>query len=518
MAYPASQKNKGMVDEMKNYQRLLCILLGTLLCVAVLASCGDSGKTNDAQITTAAPSADAEITGEDGEYVDTRFDNIDFDGRAFRANTSVDDYDATNANDMIEGTGEEDGDIVNDAVYKRNLTIEEKLNVKFEYTHTEYTYDNAEANIRKVVMAGDDLYDIIINDVRSLVQLTDENILCNVANVQIFDLEKTYWYTTTMNDLTIVPDHTYILAGDYFADIIKSCHCLFHNKKMTESFYGDPEYIDNLVLDGKWTYENATKVINENYADLDGDGKMKEGDRFGMIAHDYWGNLIAFVGSAGIEFLDRSSDPPTVNFNNDRSVAYLEALNTLYHDEGTLVGIKDSADNHLGLNRLFGGGEALLVVYQRLNDLALMRNFDFDIGPIPYPKLYESDNYYTSIHDTTEMGAIPITCNDLDFVTTVLEALNVETSKTLFPTYYDVALKVKYTTDEHAAKMIDMIHDNFGSSFSVAYNNALGDFMLQCFTGLCEKNSNDFASVYEKGIGACEAKLQAMIEAIESFD
>ena len=39
----------------------------------------------------------------------------------------------------------------------------------------DYTYSNAESSIRTFIMAGDDLYDLIINDDRSLIALTVTN-------------------------------------------------------------------------------------------------------------------------------------------------------------------------------------------------------------------------------------------------------------------------------------------------------------------------------------------------------
>ena len=497
--------------------KALCALTAafTALCAA---ACGGSGEAAAPAQTASVTAADTAAADGETEYVDERFVGVDYGGREFRIQTSVDSTDATNANEFIEGSGEENGDVVNDTVYRRNLAVEEMLNVKLKFTHSDYTYSNADTEIRKLVMAGDDVYDLIINDCRSIIMLTDENIIYNVADVVNFDYDRDYWYSDTMNDLVLVPGHMYLLAGDYFMDVLKSCHCLYYNKKIDENRYGDPEHLDNMVLDGIWTYENATNVINENYVDLNGDGKAAEGDQFGLAGHDYWGNLIAFIGSAGITFVDRSGPEPVMDFNNERSVRFLEALNTLYHAPGTLVGIKESDDNNLGLRNLFGSGQALLVVYQRLGDLAKMRDSDIDIGPIPYPKLYESDKYYTSIHDTTEMGAIPNTCTDIDFVSTCIEVLCRETSKDVLPTYYNVALKVKYTTDEHAAQMIDLIHDNFGSSFVLAYDQVLGEFMLHSFADRVGENSTDFASKYDKGIEKSRKKMEAMIEAILAND
>ena len=498
--------------------KALCALTAALTALCA-AACGGSGEAAAPAQTASVTAADTAAADGETEYVDERFAGVDYGGREFRIQTSVDSTSATNANEFIEGSGEENGDVVNDTVFRRNMAVEEMLNVTLKFTRSSYTYDDADREIRKLVMSGDDLYDLIINDCRSIIMLTDENIIYNVADVANFDYDRGYWYTDTMNDLVLVPGHMYLLAGDYFMDVLKSCHCLYYNKDLDEARYGDPEHIDNIVFDGKWTYENATVIINENYSDLNGDGKAAEGDQFGLLNRNFWGNLIAFIGSAGITFVDRSGPEPVMDFNNERSVRFLESLNALYHAPGALVDVRAEAENdRLSLHNLFGAGLGLIVTYQRLGDLANMRDFDFSVGPIPYPKIYESDKYYTSIHDTTEMGAIPNTCTDIDFVSTCIEVLCRETSKEVLPTYYDVALKVKYITDENAARMIDLIHNNLGSSFVLAYDQVLGEFMLHSFADCVAENSNDFTSMYEEGIERARAKMETMIGDILAND
>lgn len=512
---------------MKNgFSRFLALLV-CLSMTLPLAGCSQGTENaaentaNDAAATPDAPT-DVDPTAvpeEEEEYVDHRFDGFDYDGRAFRIQSSADATDATNANEFIEGSGSLNGEIVNDAVFERNALAEQLLNIKLEFTESDYTYSNAESSIRTFIMAGDDLYDLIINDDRSLIALTDENIFYNLAkHGDNFDYNQSYWYTDTMDDLVLVPGHSYVMAGDFFLDCLASAHCLFYNKQLCENSYGDPEYLDNVVLEGTWTYDKMTQTLNENYVDLNGDGVRQEGDQFGMYAHDYWGCLIAFVGSAGIDFIDRSGDEPVISFNNDRSVAYAEALNTLYRCDGNLVGIKESSDMNMGLRNLFGNKLSLICLYQRLNDLSKMREFEFDVGPIPYPKLYETDKYFTSIHDTTEMGAIPITSPDIDFDTVCIEVLNRETSKGVIPVYYDQALKTKYSADLKVAQMIDLIHDNFGSSFVLCYNQALGDSMLQMFTDLVNADSTDFASAYKRKEKVMKKMCDKMVSAIIAND
>ena len=508
-------------------KRGLTRMLALLLCLCLtlpLAGCsqGTENASSDAETTANAAAGDGDITAvpeEEEEYVDHRFDGIDYQGRAFRVQSSADATDATNANEFIEGSGSLNGEIVNDAVFDRNAKVEELLNIKLEFTEANYTYSNAESSIRTFVMAGDDLFDLIINDDRSLIALTDENIFYNLAkHGENFDLNQSYWHTATMDDLVLVPGHSYVMAGDYFLDCLASAHCLFYNKQLCDDAYGDPEYLDNIVLEGGWTYEKMTQTLNENYVDLNGDGVRQEGDQFGMYAHDYWGCLIAFVGSAGIDFIDRSGDEPVISFNNDRSVAYAEALNKLYRCDGNYIGIKESSDMNMGLRNLFQNKLSLICLYQRLNDISKMRDFEFDVGPIPYPKLYESDKYFTSIHDTTEMGAIPVTSPDIDFDTVCIEVLSRETAKLVIPIYYDQALKVKYSADLKVSQMIDLIHDNFGSSFVLCYNNAMGDSMIQMFTDLVNANSTDFASAYKRKEKVLKKMCDKMVASILAND
>ena len=495
--------------------RISTLLLILLMLIPAAAGCGGAASDDDSVTPVTSASGDTSET-DAGEYVDTRFVGVNFNGKEFRVQTSVDAYDATNANEFIAGSGEENGEVVNDAVFKRNLTVEELLNVKLKFTESEYTYSTAEGEIRKIVMAGDDLFDLIINDVRSVIALTDENIVWNVANFDNFDYSKPYWYWDSMEDMSLLPGKTFVMAGDYFMDVIRSCHALFYNKNMCEGYFKDANYINNIVLDDAWTYEKATEIVSQCYSDLNGDGKPNEGDQFGMIGHGTWGTLIPFVGSSGVTFIDKTQDPPAFCFDNERSIDYVNALNALYWDPAVLTTITDSSDFNLGLRNMFGEGKALICCYQRLNDLSKMRNFEFDAAIIPYPKLYESDAYHTSIHDTTEMGVIPVTCMDLEFASTCIEALNRETSVMVMPEYYEVALKIKYTHDQIAAQMIDLVHDTISSAFPLAYDMSLNSVMLTSFTDTVAAKSTDFMSTYAGKIAGAEANLLKMIEGIEA--
>ena len=490
--------------------RIISFSLILVMMFAVF-SCSSENPDTGVAVTTAATEAD---TDSEAPVVDAdnRFIDVDYKGREFRIYTSINVEDATNANSFIEGAGELTGDIVDDAVYERNMLVEDLLGVKLTYTQSNFKYDAAANGIRTYVMAGADEYDLIINDLRAMAALGIEGMFHEISDTDNFDYSKAYWYNDYMQDLEIIPGYFYVMAGDYFMDVIASCHALFYNKQLAENYFGDPNYIYNLVLDGNWTYDEMTKTISEIYSDLNGDGVVNEGDLFGLSVHGTWGSAIPFIGSSGMNFIDRSSGYPEFAMNDERSVKYVDALNAVFHSPATLGTITDSADFNAGLRKLFAESKTFIVGYQRLGDLVKMRDIEFDIGVIPYPKLELSDEYITSTHDTTEVGVFPITCTDLDFITTVVEVLNRETAALVIPQYYETALKVKYTTDTISATMIDIIHDSFGSTFPLAYSDSLTHILLESYSNNLPNNTNNFASVYAGKETAANAQLQKMID------
>ena len=139
---------------MKKTLSLLLALLMTVGSLSVLAGCSDSTDNSDAGDSSAAQgqsvSADAqnEDAEQETEFVDP-FAGTDFGGRDFRVYTSVDDTDATNGNAFIQGSGELNGEAVNDAVYERNAKVSELLNINPTFIEASLSYSNHEATIKK---------------------------------------------------------------------------------------------------------------------------------------------------------------------------------------------------------------------------------------------------------------------------------------------------------------------------------------------------------------------------------
>ena len=143
-----------------------------------------------------------------------------------------------------------------------------------------------------------------------------------------------------------------------------------------------------------------------------------------------------------------------------------------------------------------------------------LRSMESDAAVLPNPMLFASDmKYTTSTSDITEMGAILTTSTDLAFISTVVEVLNRETANILIPKYYKESLQVQCVDDEKAAAMIDIIHDNFGNAFILAYNHALNGQILQAFSKAAEEK-REFSVVFA---GHAKASNKTLSKTIQTY-
>ena len=149
--------------------RCAAALLALLCALPAVTSCGssDHGTTVETapNVDTAATEAieTEELTGR-AAVRDNLPATLDLGGKEIRILTRTDDRD-TRIEFMAES---ETGDVVEDAVYNRNLTVMERLNVSMKVIEagtgaTRHNGDVVNGLLDKSVLAGDAAYDLIGN-------------------------------------------------------------------------------------------------------------------------------------------------------------------------------------------------------------------------------------------------------------------------------------------------------------------------------------------------------------------
>ena len=485
---------------MKDFKKRLSLILATLTLLsvtAVFAGCAtaneddDEDKKNPQQTTP-------ETEVESGE-VDHRFDGVDYKDREFRIYTSA--HQASSAmessNYLIEGEGKMGVNMVSDAVYTRNVTVEELLGVKLVFTQCDLSYGGIAGDIRLYTQSGDDEFDLVINDNYDYAQLVIEGHFRNVLDEDcVFDFDREYWYKDYMADLRLIDGYQYLMAGDFFIDVLRTAHLMVVNKELYNDYYRrSADELYDVVSNYEWTYDKLISTITGFYVDKNQSGSKDDGDQYGYLDSAYWGASIPLSTSGTTNFISRDEDGvPTITIGEgDRANQLAARITTLlnHEDTGLESNVPDPAN-------AFIKGDALISASFSLGSLESenLRQMESDAAVLPYPMLFSSDHKYTTAtHDTTELGAILVTSSDLEFISTVTEVLNRETAKILIPKYYKESLQVQCVDDEKAAAMIDIIHDNFDNAFILAYNTALGGKIIQAFSTAAE-DKREFSAVF----------------------
>lgn len=149
------------------------------------------------------------------------------------------------------------------------------------------------------------------------------------------------------------------------------------------------------------------------------------------------------------------------------------------------------------------------------------RDMSDDFGVIPMPKCDEAqESYRTRIGTSTSMFFIPKTTSDAGTVGAVCEALAYYGRQNVVPTWYEIALKEKYTRDEETKEMVDLIRSSASIAFDCVFSQNLSEATSTYFA-FNEDNRHigeNNTSYVEKRASKLRAELESLNETIKALD
>lgn len=422
---------------MKKTLRLIALFL---LVSQVLVSCGEgkNGTTNDT--TTDTQTTETEIVEEDPNDDDLP-EGLDFGGKEYRVLTYKDgNLPTTNTAwpNYIE-VESETGDIVNDAAYRRNLEVEERLGVKIRCN--EISDRNITGAVQRLVMAQDDSFELAVFCGWEMHSLISNGVLLDANSTEYIDLSKPY-YTKEMIDAYRFGDKNYIFAGKYPYPQFASVYLLF-NKELFDNYRLDYPY--ELVKSGKWTLDKFTELVKDKYIDLNGNSEHDIDDMYGMSSFEIVYHYLYF--SAGGRIVSRGDNGFKYEMDTDRSISIVEKLVTLIDSEDTYPDdLYDSANCY----RNFTDGHSLFCLYT--SSFYALRDIEFDFGILPLPKYDETQENYMS-YQVGGICAMPSTVTDTAFASAVTEALFSTSAKVMTEPFIQKFVENKLLRDEGSQEM-----------------------------------------------------------------
>ncbi len=486
------------------------ITLASLLCLLLLVSCGDGAQEGTVTTDAAADSVTAEINTEELTEMQKRalmkddLPETSFDGKQFRISTK----EGTLYEIDIE---EETGDLIDDALYARNRRIEERFNVEIVPIITSAgdlsTHVNA---VKQSILASDDAFDLAATYVYTSGSLVTEGYYLNWLEMPYNDMSKPWWING-VNENFRVGDAMYTAVGDMCLSTLQLTYGMFYNRTKGLD-YDLNEKIYERVFDGTWTLDYFMTLIADVYTDLNGDGVRDKDDFYGFTAENAT-NLDIYTFAFDIPIVSRDeNDMPQLVMNTEKTVAAIEKINALYWETtGTFI---PTGDYSLPIT-MFANGHALFTTTYLMQAFSSFREMTDDYSILPYPKWDENqEKYMTGAMDNYSVLGIPITVTDIEMVSIITEALNIESYKTLYPTYYEQALQNKYARDTESIEMIDMLMQGRTFDFSTLFTTNM-NFMSTLFRDVINAKTMNFASQYKRREKEALKGLEDVLEAYE---
>ena len=489
-------------------KRLIALLLAALMTGGALAACSESAAGNEGEESalSAQPSTpEAEEPAEEQkdslearEDVSDGLPEKDFEGRVFCVagdNGYTDWY----------LTEEQNGEVVNDAVWLRNHTVGERYNVTLDANV--FDEGSITGNVKNSVLAGDDAYQLISGHIIYLGMAATDKIMYNMADVPYIDFSRPWWSDSTLNDLTY-KGMTFIAIGDYALSAVAQTYCMFYNKGLAVD-YGLPDMYD-LVYAGEWTIDKEMELSQGVYTDTNGDGKRDKGDLYALSTSTK-SAANAYLWALGKKIATQQPDGTyEISYFDEKMVSLMEKLYDMYYETDQVyfeISHQTMTAFEPGL-ALFADG-----IFGQATDT--LRDVEFDYGIIPYPKWDTAQEaYYTSVDGGHEGLAIVRSITDPEFVGIITKVLCAESWKKTVPAYYDTALKYKGARDYESIAMIDMIMESRIFDFGYVYGGWGPVFWIQY---LLETPSKDIASYYQKNHKVFDKYMEKIYKSFDEY-
>ncbi|MBQ8185702.1 MAG: hypothetical protein IJ037_02390 [Clostridia bacterium] len=492
---------------MKRKNQMIAMILAALMVSASMTSCSSGDETLN---TPTGAETSADTTPVETEPETTAIDllpDASYDGYTFNI-LSTDPGTLWGWRVSIYAE-EENGEPLNDAVFRRNTAIEERYNITIANS-AELNNTETSANAKQLAMAGDDMYAIMSYGVKW--QLVDALTGCyiNLNEIDTIDFAHSWWNTEAGNLLT---QHNKLYVGfnemNTFAN--EGLYSIYINNDIIAANQLESPY--DLVRGGKWTMDAMYNMSAAAARDMDGNAEMSEEDVIGFVAGV--GSWNAFLTAADQPHVIIGEDGSYIlNHGTDGSIAAAEKIARLINDKNSAA-----YRNEQGwASDSFKAGKALFFE-GCIAEISVMRDVDIGLGVVPAPKFDENQSQYRAMMSNQTMTiAVPKSNKNLETTGVICEALGAYSSESLRETYYEDMLKGKAARDEATIEMLDIIIDSQSIDVGVLNEITWGSIISGYHKSMRASGTDELASYAAQNAKMAKQKITEISEAYAGLE
>ena len=441
---------------MKALTRTAALLLSALMLAALFGCAKPDTPVDD---TTAAAQTSAETVPETDEkdLIDPKLPALNWEGEEFHVM-----YNGNDLEPNLDFVAEDlDGSVLNDAVYNRNLYINNKHNLRITWTHGK---DNDIITaVENNFAGGVDFAQLVEVDQNHSMTMAIKGHLVELAELTNIDTSKPYWYSDQLEGSSLA-NKNFFAYSDSCVHAFGATPVTIFNKTVHEDQKLDNIY--QIVRDGNWTHEVMGRMVKQVTADIDGDGKITKDDRLGMIANTF--SIDCFISGSGYHMMLKDADDmPVLNIENEAFYNIIESIKTLCAEENGMmlvdrISTTTEAREHWTVNALTD--DRALFLIGNFKDVALIRSTECDFGVVPIPKVNKDQEEY-KIHMQANVGAAMSVPKSAEAraadISLILEDIAWQSYLNVMPAYMDVLIQGQSIRDSESLECIQLIRNSY---------------------------------------------------------
>lgn len=467
-------------------KKLICLLIAIMMLATLLVSCGKDDQTDGGE--TYVPPADDPYEKDDlpadlnygGETVTILYWDDNF-------------HDEFN---IVESSD----DMVENAVYMRDVSVKERLNVKLKYIGTPGWQTAPFVQfLHKDVFGGACEYDIACSASISVASCATSGLCEDLLDYDYIDFDKPWWPAALTEEATI-NRKLYFASGDISTSYLYEMYINFFNLDLVEQFK-IKEDLTAMAVDGKWTWDKLYEYSNVvGCVEKNNDNVPSNGDIFGFIIET--GSVDCAFFSAGFNMFSHdntggiSVDEECFGANADK---FVSELNDFIHNSGSAhytvpksEGNDDANDTEKSSKWMFSRGEALFIFGRAIvaKDVFAQAS-GLEYGILPIPKLNEDQEQYVStLSNQFTLYSISTGSQDPEMTSAVIECMASQSHRQVTPVLYETIMKLRYAPTAASSQVYDIVRETTTFDLSRIFHRALESVPEWIFKHAMENNES----------------------------
>ncbi len=394
---------------------------------------------------------------------------------------------------------EQNGEAINDAIYARNLAVEEAYNIKI----SEISTTNVKNDALKSIQAGDNAYDIALMTMGDALAMVLQDALVDYAEIPYIDVTAPWWVQNSITDMTI-GGRAYYGISLFDTTHYDGVRTFFFNKQMIEDNRLENPY--ELVKTGRWTLDKFGEMALAVSKDLDGDGAWTANDQYGYTSwSSIAGQTLATGCGATLSINKDENDMPYFDLDTEYHIVRFEKITELLNKDG-FRNPEGKAETNGGVTQFMEG--RVLFYNETMGNAQKLRQMTLDFGILPAPKFNEEQESYYNLGGNPYFMTVPITTPDLERTGIMMEALAYESVDTIVPAFYEIMLQGKVSRDDESQEMLDIIFSTLSYYRPITLTYVNGNL-----TDMFWNNKTQFASYFQKVRKAIQSEINKVIDA-----